>query len=271
MRRVLWMEQLRRRVLPMIPRKALETIKHWKHDTGLFHPLGCSLIERPSGKRVLVLAAHPDDEVIGCGGTLRKHVLAGETVVCVYLTDGAGSWGAPHLPEDEKRALIESQARRAGEIIGLKRQVFCGQRFLSASEILDQVAMVCREEKPEVLYLPFVTDSHVDHIEVNRLLLRLLEAVEGMNRLTCVGYELWSLLNPNRSVDISETLTLKQQAIAAYEVAVDAVDYVHAATGLAAYRALLNLSGRGYAEAFFVAPAVEYAALIRSVLTDERG
>jgi LmbE family N-acetylglucosaminyl deacetylase len=170
------------------------------------------------------------------------------------------------LPEDEKRLLIETQARRAGTLVGLKRQVFCRQRFLPAPEMLDQVALVLQEEKPEVLYLPFVTDSHVDHVEVNRLLLRLLEAVEEAKRITCVGYEVWSLLPPNRSVDISGTLAVKQQAIAAYGVANDAVDYVHAATGLAAYRALLNLSGRGYAEAFFVAPAAKYAALVRSVL-----
>jgi len=266
MRRALWIEQLRRRVLPMVPRKTLETVRRWKHHSGLLHPTGCTLVERPAGERVLVLAAHPDDEVIGCGGTLRKHVLAGESVVCVYLTDGAGTCGAPHLPEEEKRALIENQARKAGAIIGLKRQIFCRERFLSAAEILDQVVRICQEEKPEVLYLPFVTDSHVEHIEVNRLLLRLLESAAGASRTTCVGYEIWSPLSPNRSVDISGTLAVKQQAIGAYRVAGDAVDYVHASTGLAAYRALLNLSGKGYAEAFFVAPAAEYGALVRSVL-----
>lgn len=266
MRHGRWIEKFRRGVLPLVPRRALQTIKRWKHDRGLFHPLGCTLVERPPGGRVLVLAAHPDDEVIGCGGTLRKHALAGESVVCVYLTDGAGTCGAPHLPEEEKRVLIENQARKAGAIIGLRRQVFCRQRLLSAAEILDQVVNVCQEEKPEILYLPFVTDSHAEHIEVNRLLLRLLESTQGVNPMTCVGYEVWSLLFPNRSVDISGTLAVKQQAIAAYGVATDAVDYVHAATGLAAYRALLNLSGRGYAEAFFVAPAAKYAALVRSVL-----
>jgi len=265
-RRSIWIEQLRRKVLPMVPRRTLETIKRWKHQSGLFHPMGCTLVERPAGERVLVLAAHPDDEVIGCGGTLRKHVLAGESVACVYLTDGAGTCGAPHLPEEEKRALIENQARKAGAIIGLKRQLFCRQRLLSTAGILDQVIQVCQEERPEVLYLPFVTDSHVEHIEVNRLLLRLLESTEGLGRMTCVGYEVWSPLSPNCSVDISGTLAVKQQAIAAYRVAGEAVDYVHACTGLAAYRALLNLSGRGYAEAFFVAPAAQYAAFVRSVL-----
>jgi len=266
----LWIERIKRRVLPMVPQKVLERIKHLKHSSGLFHPLGCMLVERFPGSRVLVLAAHPDDEAIGCGGTIRKHVLAGERVVGVYLTDGAGTCGGSSLAEKEKRSLIESQARRAGTLLGMQRQVFCGQRFLYLPDILEQVAAVWQEEKPEVIYLPFVMDSHADHIEVNRLLLRLLEIIGGANRVTCVGYEIWSPLFPNRSVNISETLEVKQQAIGAYGVATDVVDYVHAATGLAAYRALLNLSGHGYAEAFFVAPALEYAALARSILGDGR-
>jgi hypothetical protein len=51
-------------------------------------------------------------------------------------------------------------------------------------------------------------------------------------------------------------------------VELDLVQAAVPATGLAAYRALLNLGGRGYAEAFFVAPAAEYAALVRGVLAD---
>ncbi|MFQ5902388.1 MAG: PIG-L deacetylase family protein [Candidatus Binatia bacterium] len=254
----------------MMPRKALETIKHLKHWSGLCHPLGCRLVERPPGRRVLVLAAHPDDEAIGCGGTLRKHVLAGERVVGVYLTDGAGTCGGSYLGEGDKRTLIESQARKAGTLLGLQRQVFCRQRILRPPDSLEQVTTVWQEEEPDVVYLPFFMDPHVDHMEVNRLLLGLLEVIEGVKRVTCVGYEIWSLLFPNRSVNISTTLEAKQRAISAYGVATDVVDYVHASTGLAAYRALLNLSGRGYAEAFFVASALEYAALARSVLGDGR-
>ena len=100
------------------------------------------------------------------------------------------------------------------------------------------------------------------------MLLRLLDTVDGMSQVTCAGYEIWSLLFPNRSVDISTTLEAKQRAIDAYGVANGAVDYVHAATGLAAYRALLNLSGQGYAEAFFVASAVDYIAVAQRVLAE---
>ena len=138
MGRSVWINRFRRGLLPIVPRRALEAIKFLKHSTGLFHPLGCRLVERPPGKRVLVLAAHPDDEVLGCGGTLRKHVLAGERVVGLYLTDGAGTYGGSDLAEEEKRLLIESQACRAGSILGLERQVFCRQRSLRASDSLEQ-------------------------------------------------------------------------------------------------------------------------------------
>lgn len=249
-----------------MPRWTRERLRQWKHRYGLFHPLGCTLVERPPGSRVLVLAAHPDDEAIGCGGTLRKHALAGEPVVCIYLTDGVGTAGAPGLPEGDKRERIEAQARAAGAVLGVKRQVFCRERFLDVARVIGRVRTVWDEEEPELVYLPFVTDGHREHVEVNRLLLTLLDGLGNPGRLKCAAYEIWSPLEPNCSVNISGTLEAKQQAIAAYAVATEAVGYVHASTGLAAYRSLLNLSGCGYAEAFFVAPAVEYAGVVRRIL-----
>jgi len=77
------------------------------------------LIDKPAGKNILVLAPHPDDEVIGCGGTLYKHFLAGAEITVVYMTDGRK--GDPLLfnqkiPAKEKnkieRELINKEGRR---------------------------------------------------------------------------------------------------------------------------------------------------------------
>ena len=62
--------------------------------------------------RILVLSPHPDDEAIGCGGTLRKHVVEGDAVRVIFLTSGEG--GGHGRTAEETRRLREREARRAG-------------------------------------------------------------------------------------------------------------------------------------------------------------
>src|SRR5438132_8706173 len=57
------------------------------------------------GERLLVLAPHPDDEVIGCGGLIARHLLAGRRVRVVVVTDGAEA-GAPKVREEESRLAL---------------------------------------------------------------------------------------------------------------------------------------------------------------------
>jgi GlcNAc-PI de-N-acetylase len=62
-----------------------------------------ALLWQPEGKKIVVLAPHMDDEVIGCGGTLYKHIQRGATVTVIYLTDGRyGGKRPPPLPEDAR-------------------------------------------------------------------------------------------------------------------------------------------------------------------------
>src|SRR5438270_10321937 len=72
--------------------------------------------------RVLVVSPHPDDESLGCGGTLHRHVEAGDAVRVVFLT--SGEHGGHGLPPSEAGALREQEARRAAEIIGIEEVEF---------------------------------------------------------------------------------------------------------------------------------------------------
>ena len=73
------------------------------------------LVDVPEGRRILVLAPHMDDEILGCGGTLRKHVRAGAGVTAVFMTDGRRGdpeLNAARLPEAERRARYECRCMR---------------------------------------------------------------------------------------------------------------------------------------------------------------
>src|SRR5437773_9361748 len=109
---------------------------------------------------ILVIAPHPDDEALGCGGAIRLHANRGDRVVCVYLT--SGELGLKHLPIAEAHQIRESEARAAAQILGIANVHFLRQPdwFLAdfvkpTSDMLGEI--LCREQ-PKLVYLPHPND-----------------------------------------------------------------------------------------------------------------
>ena len=86
------------------------------------------VVSRLPGQRVLVLAPHPDDEVIGCGGAIVGHVRAGCDVRVVHVTSGERTWSAAPGRVDDKRERREAEATRAAAQLGIGA---IGLRFLT--------------------------------------------------------------------------------------------------------------------------------------------
>src|SRR5215471_17732082 len=101
---------------------------------GLLQTVKCkpALVWEPQGRKIVVLAPHMDDEVIGCGGALYKHVRNGAEVTVVYMTDGRYGSSALHLLTGAERKrregeLIEVRKREAQlamETLGVKEGIF---------------------------------------------------------------------------------------------------------------------------------------------------
>ncbi len=234
----------------------------------------------PAARRVMVLAPHPDDESIGCGGSIRLHVEAGAQVSVVYITDGRRGdprLNAADMPCAEKRvredSLVERrrrEAERAGKVLGIQRQIFLElpDAALEADPpSVAALAAVLRELVPEVLYAPFLADAHRDHWMTN-VLLRRADASLGpllSGSLYC-GYEVWNPLPANRLVDITPVAETKRRAIEVYESQTAFIDYAATAMGLSAYRSMIHQKGRGFAEAFFACPWPAYRFLFDQVV-----
>lgn len=115
---------------------------------------------------VLVVCAHPDDETLGCGGTIRRHVTAGDEVSWVIATQA-------HEPQ-WSAAVIEAKAREVEEVadaLGVNRYVRLG--FPSSrldvtprSELIGAVHRVVEDMRPELLYVVHPGDVHRDHADV---------------------------------------------------------------------------------------------------------
>src|SRR6266550_1065426 len=89
------------------------------------HRNSAGVADRRSATQILVISPHPDDESVGCGGTIRKHVLTGDAVHVVFLTSGeAGGHGRS---AEETMRLREAEARDAAHILGLTSVEFWHQ------------------------------------------------------------------------------------------------------------------------------------------------
>jgi len=238
-----------------------------------------ALVSLPKGKRILVLAPHPDDEVIGCGGTLRKHILAGGHITVAFMTDGAkGRPAAEKLRQlsgenGEESAvsvseLRKQEARRAAAIVGIQDLIFLGypDAGLSASPgVVSKLASLLSQTRPDLVYLPFFTDTHHDHHMTNEVLIRAMGSSEVAKQpFLCCGYEIWNPIFPNCVVEIRSEMGVKIRALKQYQSQLDN-NFVRSISHLNAYRSITGLGSRGYAEAFFLASKAEYAKVFREL------
>jgi len=233
------------------------------------------LIALPEGERILVLAPHMDDEVIGCGGTLRKCVLAGKRVKVVFMTDGR--FGDDRLANLSGQALQDLQqqvmhtrkleALRAGEILGAEPPIFfdaVDAHLQSTDAIRGQLGKVLDEFRPDAVFTPFFTEDHKDHRQTTQVLLDTVET--GDYRFECYCYEVWTPLFPNCLVDISDTMACKREALQAHASQLQGIDYQRAMDALTRYRAM-RISRDGYAEAFFRLPIADMRAFAERLAT----
>jgi LmbE family N-acetylglucosaminyl deacetylase len=209
---------------------------------------------QPASGNVMVIAPHPDDEVIGCGGTICRHVDAGDAVSVLYLTRGESSRGYPWLSPAEKQAKRQQEALSSCAILGVQDTLFFdgADGNLSDSTVMRALSAKVRaailQRSPRVIYVPHAEDNHKDHIAAYRMIMDMLGNLPS--HPTVYQYELWSPLSADFAVDISKHMSAKVKAIKRHQLALDAFDYVSTMIGLGAYRSGTMLQRKGYAEAF---------------------
>lgn len=202
--------------------------------------------------RVLVISPHPDDESIGCGGTLRKHVAAGDLVRAVFLT--SGEKGGHGRNEEETARQREQEARIAADVLGIGEIEFL--RLPDGAVRATQTAVSRLRQslinwKPQVIYLPHAEEAHTDHRAAVRL---LKQALSELKRYAprILMYEIWTPLQQlSEIVDITPFVPVKREAIRAHRSQCAVMDFVAAALGLNRYRGEMHCWPDGdYAEVF---------------------
>jgi len=204
----------------------------------------------PSFNHVIAFAPHPDDETIGCGGTLALLAAGGTDVHVVIATDGEAGLEVGVSPV-ELGAKRKAEAREACALLGVRPPRFLGQGDGSLWEELpgltSEVAQIIAEIQPEAVFVPWPLDGHPDHQALSAALGQALLS----QSIEVWGYEVWAALPCNRLVDISNQWDVKQAALAAHKSARATYD-TSAHLALSRWRSLHGLAGRGHAEAFLV-------------------
>ena len=209
--------------------------------------------------KILVIAPHPDDEVLGCGGMIAKRSSEGHRVYVHIVTKAKPPLYSPSYAEAE---AIETQ--RAAEILGVAgwEQGDFASAMLDAYEqstICEVLSDVVAKLEPDEVYIPHWGDAHQDHRIVSEA---AMVAVRPKGRhMRVYAYEVlsetgWSVpaqhneFIPNRYLDIGMHIEAKMLALKQYESQATPLRSAEAVETLARYRG--SIVGLQYAEAYEV-------------------
>ncbi len=248
---------------------------------GLLHAAnsryGVDIDWQPGDERVVVLAPHMDDEVLGCGGAIALHHRAGASVTVVFLTDGRqgsaaldGLHGAAlRAAQEELVAVRKAEAERARVDLGIDELVFLDAADGALAEdagAAGKLKTVLEKCRPQIVYLPSHLEQHPDHRAASALIMAAVAATSL--DFACHAYEVWTPLYANCLVGIDSVIDTKRRALAQYRSQLAEADFEHGIVGLNAYRAMLRpRPGRRYAEAFVALPLREYLSMWRQFST----
>lgn len=202
------------------------------------------VMDLPPGERFLVLSPHPDDDAVGCGGTIIKLLEAGKAVRVVYFSMQEGSF----TPE-ERRKEIESALGHLGVKEVRTRE---SAAFPAVKEAVATISEEISSFRPDGVFVPSPFENHNEHIRTFESFLGAVE--ECGDAPDAIMYEVWGPLMPNLLIPITSVWERKSIAVRDHMTQVREIDYVRATQGLNGYRAA-TMAIDGYAEAFLHLPS----------------
>lgn len=196
-----------------------------------------------TNNKVLILAAHADDEILGCGGSLIKHLKAKDQVRIIILTNDIVSLN---------QARRKKEAQKVFDLLRIKDVRWLGFKDGQLSSELS-VGYLQKEIKvflPTLIYAPGEQEIHPDHIALAKATQEAFASLKKELPLTLASYEISSPLLPNVLVDITKEANLKFKALKYYSSQLAQNDYLTKIKGLNRYRTYTLPKNIRYAEAF---------------------
>lgn len=232
------------------------------------------LIDRPVGKRLLVIAPHQDDDTIGCGGVCLKAIAAGARVRIVYLTDGAN----PRWRGSKREQYIATRKGEAVNVcrrLGAESPIFLDLPCQNVPLEQDTVKLICQEIesfKPDCLFVPFFLEDVDDHRKVSHLL--WLAGAESFPKdLEIWAYRITAAHCPNVAVEIGDVADKKDELMKMWQSQNQNFDYSFLSKGQDIangiyVKGIVKNNPHPIVEVFFVCSLPEYLNLIGDYFKD---
>lgn len=220
-------------------------------------------------RKVLIIAPHPDDEVLGCGGTIKRLTSSGTNLTVLIATRGK-----KELYSEERIINVRNQARAAHDLLGVNQTIFFDYPapeldLVSISQLSSAISDIITIEKPDTVFLPHHGDIHHDHRAIFNAGLVASRPVNNNSVKNVFSYEVLSETEwappfgdyafiPQLFVDITVEFNAKIEAMNCYSSQIK--DFPNPRSGKS-LEALANYRGStvnvAYAEAFMIIRIIE--------------
>lgn len=198
------------------------------------------MLDQLCNERVLVVVAHPDDEVLGCGGTIAKLASMNHEVHALYLSDGVGARFDNHAIEKRDALFLEARdtrrraSQKAAQILGIRSQKFSylPDNRLDTVPLLEVVQIV--EEainivNPTILFTHHSADLNIDHRTVFNAVSTAIRPQPSSCLKIALSFEVLSStewqppcfgnrFSPSFYIDVTSSIDKKLDALNAYEM-----------------------------------------------------
>ncbi len=217
-------------------------------------------------KKILIVAAHPDDEVLGCFGTVAKLIKEGYEAYSLILGEGKTSRDEQRVVENKQDEIevLNREIQKANSVIGIKKvfvENFPDNRFDSVDllDIIKVISKVKDEVKPDIIFTHFENDLNIDHQITYKAVITATRPMEDECVKEIYSFEIlssteWNYplsFSPNIYFDIGDTIDLKTKAMEEYTSELCKYPHPRSLEGIeinAKYQGMRV--GKKYAEAF---------------------
>jgi LmbE family N-acetylglucosaminyl deacetylase len=217
-------------------------------------------------KKILIAAAHPDDEVLGCGGTAARWVKEGSEVYTLILGEGITSRDETRQREKREAEItqLKKQIQQANAVIGVKEVFtydFPDNRFDSVPllDIVKVIETIKNKIKPDIVFTHYEQDLNIDHRVTYRAVLTAVRPTAGETVKEIYSFEVlssteWNFplsFSPDVFFDISETIDMKVAAMEKYQSELKEYPHPRSLKGIRLNAEQWGMkTGLQYAEAF---------------------
>ena len=183
--------------------------------------------------KILVVVAHPDDEVLGCGGTIARFAKQGYEVNILVISDGESSRNLKDYDFKRKIKNIKKACFNAVKLLGARKPNFCGYPDnqldkIPLLKITKEIEKFVKKIKPNLIFTHHWGDLNIDHVKVNAAVVTACRPQKQSTVKNLLFFEIpssteWQIIkpskafNPNWFEDISSVIKKKLNALQAYK------------------------------------------------------